>query len=160
MQYKFFRALFVRKGLSLLLLFSAIVVASAATITHLTSSAASADGSIAAAEAESSNPADSVLRLSIKTNEIEFNPHDNLLYATRPSTAGAEGNSVTRIDPLTGNILGSVFVGSEPNDLAFSDTGETMYTVLEGAFSIQRYDVATHTPGLQFPGQRTIRECE
>jgi len=32
MQYKFFRALFVRKGLSLLLLFSAIVVASAATI--------------------------------------------------------------------------------------------------------------------------------
>src|SRR5688572_16837001 len=135
MYYKIFRALLVRKGSVLFLLSLTFVVTSLAAVSHWVYLAASVDGDLTKAELSGLNPTESILRLAIKTNEIEFNPRDNMLYATRPSTAGADGNAVTRIDPLTGGLAGSVYVGSEPSDLAFSENGETMYMVLEGAYS-------------------------
>ncbi|HEY5886053.1 MAG TPA: hypothetical protein VIT88_15305, partial [Pyrinomonadaceae bacterium] len=60
-------------------------------------------------------------------------------------------NSVTTIDPLTGAITNSVFVGSEPNRLALSDDGQTLYAALEGAFAIRQFNASTQTAGAQFP---------
>ncbi|MET0754006.1 MAG: Calx-beta domain-containing protein [Pyrinomonadaceae bacterium] len=74
-----------------------------------------------------------------------------MIYATRPSTVGSEGNSITRINPLTGEIGASVYVGSEPNKLALSDNGQTMYVSLDGAYAIRRYETSTQMPGVQFP---------
>ncbi|MGE3468421.1 MAG: YncE family protein, partial [Pyrinomonadaceae bacterium] len=93
---------------------------------------------------------DSVMRIDLDANEIIFNPHDQTLYATRPSRIGEMGNSLTRINPYNGEIGPSVFVGSEPSLMALSDDGQAMYVALDGAYAIRRYDVATHTPGLQF----------
>ena len=97
------------------------------------------------------SPSDNVFRLEIATNDVVYNPFDQMLYASRPSSAGADGNSISRINPLTGQIVGSVYVGSEPNKLALSHDGRTLYVALDGSFEIRRYDVTTQIPGIRFP---------
>jgi hypothetical protein len=67
------------------------------------------------------------------------------------SIAGAgTGNTITQINPLTGDADSSVFIGSEPSRLALSDDGRTLYSKLDGTRAIRRYDVETKTAGLQF----------
>ena len=98
----------------------------------------------------------SILRLSITTNQIVYDSLDQKTTASRPSRIGTDGNSITRIDPLTGAVGPSVYVGSEPNKLALSDDGHSLYISLDGANAIRRYDTSTQTPGLQFSsGHRT-----
>ena len=63
----------------------------------------------------------------------------------------ANGNSITKITPDTGVVGPSTFVGSEPNKMAISSDGQTLYTHLDGANSMRRFDVVSATPGLQFP---------
>jgi sugar lactone lactonase YvrE len=93
-----------------------------------------------------------VRRVNLPANSIAFSQATQSIYASVPSTAGAIGNSITKITPETGVIGSSVFIGSEPNKLALSDDGQTLYANLDGANSIRRFDVPTQTAGLQFPG--------
>jgi hypothetical protein len=45
-----------------------------------------------------------------------------------PGRAGAaRGNTITSIDPRTGQLGASVFIGSEPGKLAISDDGRFLY---------------------------------
>jgi hypothetical protein len=91
-----------------------------------------------------------VRKINLKANDVIYSPATDMLYATVPSSAGAAGNTITPVNPLTGEVGTPVFVGSEPNKLAISEDGQVMYATLEGAFSIRRFDVQTQTPGLQF----------
>ncbi|MDQ3917543.1 MAG: WD40 repeat domain-containing protein, partial [Acidobacteriota bacterium] len=91
-----------------------------------------------------------VRKIGLKANDIVYSPATNMLYASVGSGAGPGGNTITPISPSTGEVGTPVFIGSEPNKLAITDDGKTMYTTLEGAFSIRRFDVQTQTPGLQF----------
>lgn len=93
---------------------------------------------------------DTVRRLPVAANDVVYNAADGAVYASRPSRAGADGNSITRIDPRSGQIGQSVHVGSEPNILALSDDGHTLYTSLDGAFGVRRFDTTTGQAGLQF----------
>lgn len=95
-------------------------------------------------------PTDNIFKISMVTNDMVYNPQDHLIYTTRPSNVGPDGNTIQRIDPLTGGIVGSVWVGSEPDKLAVSDDGQTLYVSLKGAYAIRRYNVSTQTPGIQF----------
>jgi YVTN family beta-propeller protein len=72
-------------------------------------------------------------------NDIAADPVRPLLYASVPSTASANGNSVVVIDPTTGAITKSVSVGSEPNHLAVSSDGQYLYVSLDGASQVERY---------------------
>jgi hypothetical protein len=92
-----------------------------------------------------------VRRMPIAVNDVVYSPTTKMLYGTVPSGAGAGGNSIVTVDPATGTIGGTVYVGSEPNKLAIADDGQTLYTTLDGAFSIRRFNVQTQTPGPQFP---------
>lgn len=95
--------------------------------------------------------ADSIRELSLPTNDLVYDPASGLILASVPGRAGASGNSITRIDPGTGEIVGSVFIGSEPGPLALTDDGQSLYVGLNGASAVRRYSVATHTAGGQFP---------
>ena len=92
-----------------------------------------------------------VRKVALQANDIVYSPSTNMIYASVGSSVGTGGNSITPIDPSTGAVGTSVFVGSEPGRLAISDDGNTVYAALDGAFSIRRFDVQTQTPGLQFP---------
>src|SRR5687767_2732712 len=88
--------------------------------------------------------------VALPTKDIVYDALAQRLYASVPGTASSRANTVTVIDPFTGNILASVFVGSEPGRLALSDDGQYLYVALDGAAAVRRVHVPTLTAGLQF----------
>jgi hypothetical protein len=94
--------------------------------------------------------ADDMRKITLKTNDIIYDPVSHKIYASVPSSAGVNGNSITVIDPWTGAVGPAVFVGSEPNKLALSDDGQYLYVGLDGAAAVRRLHIPTLTPGLQF----------
>src|ERR1041385_898883 len=95
-------------------------------------------------------PTDFIRRISLTTNDLVYSASTGKLYASIPSAAGSGGNSIAAIDPMTGVITSATFIGSEPNKLALSDDGHSLYASLNGAAAVRRFDVLTNTPGLQF----------
>src|SRR5688572_19451583 len=94
---------------------------------------------------------DSFIRVvNLTTNDLLFNPQTQQLHATVPSSAGSTGNSITEINPLDGTVGQSTFIGSEPNKIALSGDGQVLYASLDGAGAVRRFDIPTHTAGLQF----------
>ena len=62
----------------------------------------------------------------LATRDLAYSPLTQRLYATTPAN-----NSVQEIDPFSGALLRSLFVGSQPNKLAMSDTGSHLYVGLD-----------------------------
>jgi FG-GAP-like repeat len=91
-----------------------------------------------------------VIRINFPTKDIVYDPHTQRIYASVPGSAGTLGNTITVIDPVTGALGVSVFVGSEPGRLALSDDGQYLYVALDGSAAVVRVHVPTMTPGLQF----------
>jgi hypothetical protein len=104
----------------------------------------------AAAPTPPDGPTEFIRRIDLTTNDIVYSSTTGKIYATIPSTAGSSGNSIAAIDPTTGSITSTTFIGSEPNKLALSDDGHSLYVHLQGAAAIRRFDALTNTPGLQF----------
>ena len=88
--------------------------------------------------------------IMLENNDIVFDQKAERIYATLPSRAGVNGNSLVVIDPVSGNVGSPTFVGSEPNKLAISDGGEYVYVGLDGAAAVRRFNLKTHMPELQF----------
>ena len=94
-------------------------------------------------------PFDTFLELPV--NDIAYNSTDGLIYASIPGYAGANlGNSIAAIDPTTGVLQKTIFVGSEPNRLALSTDGTQLFVGLDGAGSVRRVDLTTDTAAEQF----------
>ncbi len=91
-----------------------------------------------------------VRQVNLPANNLVLSEATQALYASVPSTAGASGNSITKINPQTGDVGPSVFIGSEPNRMAISNDGQTLWVHLNGANAARRFDILTETPGLQF----------
>lgn len=83
--------------------------------------------------------------------DIVYNGVDGLLYASLPGIAGEGlGNSIAAIDPATGVVEKTTFVGSEPNRLALSTDGTRLFVGLDGAGAVRQVDLTTDTAGVQF----------
>jgi Calx-beta domain-containing protein/uncharacterized protein DUF4214 len=95
-------------------------------------------------------PTEFIRRINLTTNDLVYSSTTGKIYASLPSAAGSGGNSIAAIDPTTGLITSTTFIGSEPNKLALSDDGHSLYVSLDGAFAIRRFDALTNSPGLQF----------
>jgi hypothetical protein len=91
-----------------------------------------------------------VRQVDVRANGLVFSQATQALYASVPSSAGAGGNSITKITPETGVVGPAVFVGSEPNKIALALDGQTLYVHLDGANAVRRFNVVTETAGLQF----------
>jgi hypothetical protein len=103
-----------------------------------------------------SSPATFTVYLGLPTNDLLYDTHRGLLWASLPSTAGpALGNSIVSIDPYTGVVGASLWVGSEPGKLALSSDGSTLWVAFMGAPSVRKVDLNTMslTPvEMYFPG--------
>ncbi len=87
----------------------------------------------------------------VPANSLRYDPVSKKFYASVGSRGrGALANSITRIDPLSGKVEKSVFVGSEPRQLTLSDKSKYLYVVV-GGHNIRRLDLDTMTVGPQFP---------
>src|ERR1041385_2106936 len=109
-----------------------------------------ASRSAAASVTPPDGPTDFIRRIDLTTNDLVYSSTTGKIYASLPSLAGSNGNSIAAIDPTTGLITSTTFIGSEPNKLALSDDGHSLYVALQGAAAIRRFDALTNTPGLQF----------
>jgi sugar lactone lactonase YvrE len=89
--------------------------------------------------------------IGIPNNAMTVNPVNGLLYVSVPSSAGPPyGNSVVSVDPASGALGTPIYVGSEPDKLAISSDGTTLWVGLDGASAIRRVDLTTGTAGMQF----------
>lgn len=88
--------------------------------------------------------------LSQPVNDIIYLRSRRVIYASVPSTGGSYGNSIIAIDPFSKQIVGSVFVGSEPNRIAVSDDDQYLYVGLDGAAAIRRVILDTMSADIQF----------
>jgi hypothetical protein len=88
--------------------------------------------------------------LSLATNDIIYDKSRQKIYASIPSTATSKPNSITIIDPVTGNIGASLTVGSEPTRLAISDDGQFLYVGLDGEGAVRRVILSTFTADIKF----------
>ena len=83
------------------------------------------------------------------SKDIVFDPLRQVIYLTVPSTA-PNGNSVVVFDLATGTIIGSQFAGSNPNVLAISDDNQFLYSSLDGAVGVQRFNLSGILPDVEF----------
>src|ERR1051325_6664209 len=110
-----------------------------------------ASRSTAAVAAPFDGPTEFIRKINLMTNDLVYSSTTGRIYASIPSSAGAGGNSIAAIDPTTGLTTSSTFIGSDPNKLALSDDGHSLYVSLDGSFAVRRFDALTNTPGAQFP---------
>jgi hypothetical protein len=81
--------------------------------------------------------------LSLPANDLLYNSHTGLLYASVSSSGGPSlGNSIVPIDPFTGKTGAPIFVGSEPGKMALSSDGMTLWVVFRGSPSARKIDLA------------------
>jgi hypothetical protein len=78
-------------------------------------------------------------------NSAIYDKARNLIYATLPSSSGPSGNSVAIIDPRTGLIQTTVFVGSEPTLMSLSASGNSLSVVLSESTNVARLDLQSQT---------------
>lgn len=91
------------------------------------------------------------LRVPLSANDLVYDPDRDRIFASVGGTGGAYANSIVSIDPASGDILGSTFIGSEPRPLARSDDGQYLYVGLDGADAVRRYVIDPDSAGFQFP---------
>ncbi|HTB93350.1 MAG TPA: hypothetical protein VK728_11000, partial [Candidatus Sulfotelmatobacter sp.] len=87
---------------------------------------------------------------NLMPNHILWDPGSARLYASIPAAAGTWGNSVAVINPATQAVESTIFAGSEPNALAVSDDSQYLYVGLDGAGSIARINLTTHSLESQY----------
>ena len=92
-----------------------------------------------------------VRRVTLPTRDMVTDPVRQRIYASVPGTSIAFGNRIVRLDPTTGTVEASVYVGSEPNAIAIDTSGTFLYVGLDGTGRIARVNLATFTADLEFP---------
>ena len=85
------------------------------------------------------------IEIDCEFNDAVYDPGRDLLYATVPSIAGSNGNSLAFVDPRSGNIQKFLFLGAEPDDLALSATGAFLYVVLSGSSTLAVVNLQTQS---------------
>ena len=76
--------------------------------------------------------------LDLPANDLVWDPFAQMIYASLPSSYGANGNSIAVINPSTAAVTGYFFAGSEPTKLALDSTSKYLYVGLNGNGSVQR----------------------
>jgi hypothetical protein len=103
-----------------------------------------------------SSPTALTVYLPLVTNDLIYDPVRGVLWASLPSsTGGSLGNSVVAINPYTGVLGNSVWVGSEPGKMALSTDGSTLWVGLMGSPAVRKIDLNTMaltSVQLYFPG--------
>jgi trimeric autotransporter adhesin len=75
--------------------------------------------------------------INVLANSLAWDPVNQVIYLSLPSTDATNGNSVQILNPTTGTLGNAVFVGSEPNLLAVSATSQFLYVSQNGASTVQ-----------------------
>ncbi len=93
------------------------------------------------------------------TNDMVWDPLNQVFYISIPSSATANANQVCVLNPAT-NAITNCQAGNEPNTLAISDDSQFLYVGMDGSNSVQRLCAAEIDSGYQFyRGHRSLRRA-
>ena len=99
-----------------------------------------------------------VRSLKLDARDIAYDPVTKRLFASVGPNVPGRANSITAVDPLTGTLGTSAYVGSEPTRVAISPEGGTLYVLLEGAKALCRFDTVLRKPVKQFAAYTSIED--
>ena len=85
------------------------------------------------------NNAFTVSKVDIQANDMVWDPISQQIYLSVPSSNGANGDTITALDPSTGQLGISQNAGSEPDRLALASDGSYLYAGIDGSASVQRF---------------------
>jgi uncharacterized repeat protein (TIGR01451 family) len=88
--------------------------------------------------------------LNLATRDLVYDSLRNRVYASIPASVPYWGNSVAVINPATAEVERSIFVGSEPNQLAISHDGHFLYASLNGTMGVVQHDLQGNLPNWEF----------
>jgi hypothetical protein len=83
--------------------------------------------------------------------DVVYEPFTQKYYASLPSTAPANPNTLVTIDPATGLMGTPIAIGSNPGALGLSSDGMVLYVGLNGDNSVVPYNLLTQTTGAEIP---------
>lgn len=96
--------------------------------------------------------------LKLDARDIGYDPVTKRLFASVGPNVRGRANSITAIDPLTGVLGTSVFIGSEPTRIAVAPEGGKLYVMMEGAKALCPFDTVLRKPQQSFPAYTSIED--
>jgi len=91
-----------------------------------------------------------IRQIALPTQDLIYDPFTARLYTSVTAAGGVRSNSLTRINPITGAIESSTYLGVNPNRLAIADNGQFLYAGLDGESAVRQFNLASQTPGPAF----------
>ena len=83
---------------------------------------------------------------SVTAAHLVADPARGRVYVSVPGNAPSFPNQILVFDAATGNVITSVAAGSDPNVLALSDDGSTLWAGIDGAISLRKFAVDVTPP--------------
>jgi len=96
----------------------------------------------------SGNP--SIVVINQEAADLVWDPVNQVIYLSVPSTAGTNANTISVLNPLTGDITKSVSIGNDPDVLALSAGSQYLYVGLDGSSLVQRLILPDLTPDVSY----------
>lgn len=85
---------------------------------------------------------------NVTNDGLASNPNTGALYVSQPgSLPSGIGNRIAEIDSRTGTVIRSVFVGSQPGQIAVTQSGQHAFVALNGAGAFTRVNLSSFTAG-------------
>src|SRR6185295_18247890 len=91
-----------------------------------------------------------ITQITLTTKDIVYDSFRNKIYASVPSGALTNANTVVAINPLTGQIEAPLTSGSNPGSIGLSGDGHYLYVGIDDAASIRRLDLQSQTQAPEF----------
>jgi trimeric autotransporter adhesin len=88
--------------------------------------------------------------VSQATNDLVWDPLNQVIYISVPSSASAHANQVCILNPVTAKIVNCEAAGSEPDVLAISDDSQYLYVGEDGTGSVQRFTLPGLVPDITY----------
>jgi hypothetical protein len=87
--------------------------------------------------------------LNQATNDLVWDPVNQVIYISVPSSATTHANQVCILNPVTAAIR-NCQAGNEPDVLAISDDSQFLYVGMDGTGSVQRFILPGLTPDISY----------
>ena len=84
------------------------------------------------------------------TNDMIWDPLNEVIYISVPSSASAHANQVCILNPMTAAIVTCQTAGSDPDVLAISDDSQFLYVGEDGTGIVQRFTLPGLTPDITY----------
>ena len=85
--------------------------------------------------------AQDIITVKLIANKLMFHPGRDKIFALVNSRDSLHGNSFVQINPWTGTIERSLFVGSEPTTMDMTKDSNYVYIGLDGASFVKRVNL-------------------